>query len=280
MARFSSPLLSTWAISLHFLTAIGAVTNTGFTVELNDISYYVPPYVVANIAIPSAMAIAPGEFLAVTVLSTDDAGFSSKELMATKSNFTKMDDVWQDGFCDALYLQYVGTGTYTKSSHLRNAIVAPCKEEEVVPTGPYFMSSSGSLYEAHRLYSDESGAFIETMTQDPLGAYSVLPANLPGQNLAVAVPSRLYYTKTAAKPLAGVRIGVKDLFDIAGLKRSNGNRAWYHLYPPAKNTASAIQNLIDAGAIIVGKLKLSQFANGEAATADWVSPFTSLCPTL
>ena len=37
-----------------------------------------------------------------------------------------------------------------------------------------------------------------------------------------------------------------------------------------------MQRLVDAGAIIVGKMKTSQFANGEMATADWVdyhSPF-------
>ncbi|KAL9080935.1 MAG: hypothetical protein Q9157_000435 [Trypethelium eluteriae] len=108
------------------------------------------------------------------------------------------------------------------------------------------------------------------------GSYSVLPANIPGQSLAVAVSSRLYYTKTAAKPLAGVRLGVKDIYDVAGVHTSNGNRAWYHLYPAANASALPIQRLIDAGAIIVGKMKTSQFANGEEATADWVdyhSPF-------
>jgi hypothetical protein len=58
--------------------------------------------------------------------------------------------------------------------------------------------------------------------------------------------------------------------DIKGLRTSNGNRAWYWLYPPANATAPPVQNLIDAGAIIVGKMITSQFANGETATADWV----------
>lgn len=98
----------------------------------------------------------------------------------------------------------------------------------------------------------------------------MLPAGTVGQKSAVAVPSRLYFEKSAAKPLAGVRIGIKDIYDIKGLRTSNGNRAWYWLYPPAKNTAPPVQRLIDAGAIIVGKMITSQFANGETATADWV----------
>ncbi|KAK5144819.1 hypothetical protein LTR04_001462, partial [Oleoguttula sp. CCFEE 6159] len=145
-----------------------------------------------------------------------------------------------------------------------------------IPAGPYFVSSSGAVYEAYKLYSDVQGAFTETVITIADGTYSVLPANLPGQSLAVAVPSRLYFKPTAEKPLAGVRLGVKDIYNVKGLRTSNGNRAWYHLYPAAIASAVSIQRLVDAGAVIVGKMKTSQFANGEQATADWVdyhSPF-------
>lgn len=126
------------------------------------------------------------------------------------------------------------------------------------------------MYEAWRLFSDVQGAFTESAIANGDGSYSVLPAGTVGQKQAIAVPSRLYFTKTAEKPLAGVRIGIKDIYDIKGLRTSNGNRAWYWLYPAASNTAPPVQNLIDAGAIIVGKMITSQFANGETATADWV----------
>lgn len=69
---------------------------------------------------------------------------------------------------------------------------------------------------------------------------------------------------------------IKDIYHLAGVKSSYGNRAYYNLYPPKNATAPAVQRLIDAGAIIVGFQKPSQFANGEEATADWVdyhSPF-------
>jgi len=120
------------------------------------------------------------------------------------------------------------------------------------------------------------GAFSGTVYADPHGSFGVLPADVPGQALAVAVPSRMYHTKSAEKPLAGVRFGIKDIYDIAGIKTSNGNRAWYRLYPEANQTAPAVQRLIDAGAVIVGKMVTSQFAYGEAPTADWFdhpSPF-------
>ncbi|KAJ4359610.1 uncharacterized protein N0V89_000165 [Didymosphaeria variabile] len=132
------------------------------------------------------------------------------------------------------------------------------------------MSPTGSLHQAYRLYADTQGTFTEAAIEYLEGNFSVLPATIPGQFSTVAVPSRLYFTKTTREPLAGVRVGVKDIYNIKGLKTGNGNRAWYDLYPAANVTAPAIQNLIDAGAVVVGKMKTSQFAIGETATADWV----------
>ena len=146
-----------------------------------------------------------------------------------------------------------------------------------IPNGPYFLSANGALYQPLRLYSDFAGAFTQPLVPGPDGSYAASPAALPGiQSPAIGVPSRLYYTRTASKPLAGVRTGIKDIYDIAGLKTSDGNRAWYGFYPPASANSVPVQRLIDAGAILVGKMKTSQFANGERATADWVdyhSPF-------
>ena len=104
---------------------------------------------------------------------------------------------------------------------------------------------------------------------------------------SVAVPSRLYYTPSSDKPLAGVssrksfadthltelqklRLGVKDIFHLKGLRTSGGNRAFHDLYPPRNATGSALQRLIDMGAVIVGKMGTVQFANGDNPTADWV----------
>lgn len=141
--------------------------------------------------------------------------------------------------------------------------------ETLFAPGPYFMSRDGFLHQAYRLYADTQAAFTEATIIDSEGNFSVMPATLSGHFPAVAVPSRLYFTKTSDKPLAGVRVGIKDIFDIKGIKTGNGNRAWYDLYPVANFTASSVQNLINAGAVIVGKMKTSQYAIGETATADW-----------
>ena len=74
-----------------------------------------------------------------------------------------------------------------------------------------------------------------------------MSAQVPGLNtLSIPVPSRLYTMDLPnARPLEGRRIGVKDLFDMAGLRTGGGSRAYYNTYPPKEVTATAIQRLID-----------------------------------
>ncbi|KAH7053093.1 amidase signature domain-containing protein, partial [Macrophomina phaseolina] len=260
----------------------GQLSSTGFTVSLNDIPYYISPDPIASINITDSFARRhrSGFFTPVTVVSTDDVGFSGDIFASLVSNWTVVDDVFQNGFLEGNHLSTLSANLPKTpfSPKLGNFSILTAKVEpsEAVSQGPYFLSSAGELYQPWRLYSDVVGAFSETTIPNSDGSYSVLPANIQGQSLAVAVPSRLSYTKTEEKPLAGVRLGVKDIYDVAGIKTSNGNRAWYHFYPPANTTALAVQRLVDAGAIIIGKMKTSQFANGERATADWVdylSPF-------
>lgn len=84
----------------------------------------------------------------------------------------------------------------------------------------------------------------------------------------MAVPSRLYFRRTAEKPLAGLRVGVKDLFDVKGLRTGGGNKALYSLSSPADESAVAVQKLVHAGAVIVGKNKLSEFAFGGSFSSE------------
>ena len=53
-------------------------------------------------------------------------------------------------------------------------------------------------------------------------------------------------------PLAGKTLVVKDLYDIAGRKTGNGNPDFYAATDPATETAATVQNLLDAGADVVG----------------------------
>ena len=83
------------------------------------------------------------------------------------------------------------------------------------------------------------------------------------QSLSIAVPSRLRYKTTAATPLTDLRVAVKDIFHIQGIRTTVCNRAYYELYPAATRTAACIQILRHMGAVIVGTTKLASFAATE-----------------
>jgi allophanate hydrolase len=64
---------------------------------------------------------------------------------------------------------------------------------------------------------------------------------------------------SAALPLWGVPFAVKDNIDVVGLPTTAACPAFAHT--PAQ-TAFAVQRLLDAGAILIGKTNLDQFATG------------------
>lgn len=61
-------------------------------------------------------------------------------------------------------------------------------------------------------------------------------------------------------PLHGLCFGVKDIFDIAGRRTGFGSPTWLETHPPATETASAVQCLLDAGADMVGKTLTDEMA--------------------
>jgi hypothetical protein len=81
--------------------------------------------------------------------------------------------------------------------------------------------------------------------------------------LAVAVPSPMACEHPGKKALEGWRIAVKDVFNVKGLRTSNGSRAFLRLYPPADISAPSVQKLVDLSVSILGKTKLSAFLSRE-----------------
>ncbi|KXS97317.1 hypothetical protein AC578_10748 [Pseudocercospora eumusae] len=283
--RKTTPLA--WIAGLVLRSHAFAFSPTGQTVRLDGIDYYLPADPATTLQALGPLHIQAsksGGLTPLTVITSNGSAYNFQNFASTVASFKANDDVFSEGFLESIYIQYTSARPrgYEKPSFgnatngTETVFSSYVSQDDTIPAGPYFISAAGVVYKAYRLYPDFAGAFTEAVLESTDSTFSVLPAGVAGQSIAIAVPSRLYYTKSPEKPLAGVRVGIKDIYDVAGLKTSNGNRAWYHLYPPATENATPVQRLIDAGAIIVGKMKTSQFANGEKATADWVdyhSPF-------
>jgi len=67
-----------------------------------------------------------------------------------------------------------------------------------------------------------------------------------------------------------MRISIKDNFALAGIKSTMMNRAYTELYDRKQASAKHVQKLMDLGAIIVGKTKMSAFASAEEPTDQWI----------
>lgn len=69
------------------------------------------------------------------------------------------------------------------------------------------------------------------------------------------------------KPLAGIPFAVKDNMDVEGMPTTAGCPSFAYV---AKETALTVKKLLDAGAILIGKTNMDQFATGLVGTR---SPF-------
>jgi hypothetical protein len=227
---------------------------------------------------------ASGSFLLpFTHIAASEETYTASDLESTLANYSSQDDVWSTSFANALFISGASSNASDVSTSTSNAstVIFTSSTEGLtnlssLAPGPYFAdisTSSIAVYKAYRTYADYANAFYYGVIPNAEGIYQVTSTSSPETDgrATIAVPSRLYYAPASEEfPLSGVRIGVKDLYDLAGLKTSMGNRAWFRFHPPAEESATCVQYLVDLGAVIIGKTRTSQFANGESPTGDWI----------
>ncbi|KAM5341166.1 hypothetical protein ACJ41O_015275 [Fusarium nematophilum] len=259
-------------LALGFCLSV-ASASVSRQIQLGDNEYFVPPTTAWKLESWDS----DDEFTPLTVVHLNDTPNAAR--VATVLNeYKDTDDVWTPSFAKVLYIQSDSQDNkWLKDLPPEYNVSTAYYGRENSAPGPYFVHRDGDVYQAYRLYPDTNQAFIQSSYQDPSGTHHPLrAATFSAGGLTIAVPSRLYYTPTDDKPLAGVRIAVKDLYDLRGLKTSGGNRALYEISKVKNETAAAVQKLIDAGAVIVGKNKLSEFAfAGTFVTEhiDYLLPF-------
>lgn len=102
--------------------------------------------------------------------------------------------------------------------------------------------------------------------QDPAGAFCA-------HGRFTLVPGQ------AGGPLAGLRFGAKDLYDVQGHVTGAGSPDWLATHAPAERTASVITRLVEAGATLVGKTHTDELAysiNGD--NLHYGTPRNTLAP--
>ena len=108
---------------------------------------------------------------------------------------------------------------------------------------------------------------LEAIGDDPLNAFTMVE----GEEV-LAAAERVDAAVAAGEdpgPLGGVTVGVKDLFDHEGRPTTAGSS---FLREPATATAPALQRLLDAGAVAIGRTGLHEFAYGFSSENDWWGP--------
>lgn len=79
--------------------------------------------------------------------------------------------------------------------------------------------------------------------------------------------------------LSGLRMAVKDLFDIEGAVTGFGNPDWAATHEPAERTATAVQKLLAAGASYVGKTQTDELAYSlNGANIHYGTPVNPVAP--
>ncbi|KAI1762651.1 amidase signature domain-containing protein [Hypoxylon sp. FL1150] len=196
--------------------------------------------------------------------------FVPATLVYLRDEFGK-DDVWTEDFLELLIVQYSGGITITEPIACQTVELAEGEKE--VPVGPYVVHApTGRVHGLYKLFEDTCNAFVK----------GALPENGTIRHKwldlidRIPVPSRLYYAQpNELLPLRGMRFGVKDSVDIAGLETGCGSKCYRSFYPAKGSTAACVSQLISAGAVMIGKMRCSQFCDGQ----DPLERFEEVSPT-
>lgn len=240
------------------------------SIEGQDYLLY-PTKVSLKSQISSSVARFTQSFIAVTSIAWAESTFAKDDLENVCRRYEDEDDVWGRDFLSLVILLQP---TKMKCATASKRIFSIDNSKAKLPAGPLAIEkSTGQVFMVAKLHRDTHFAFSNSVLPS-LRVKGGFREFMTAENLDVPVPSRLYYPNDPAKPLNGVRVAVKDTIALRGLRTSFGSKAWSEIYPADATTAPCIQKLIDAGAVIVGKVKTSELAEGLSAH-EWIQ---SVCP--
>ncbi|KAK5737889.1 hypothetical protein LTR17_006327 [Elasticomyces elasticus] len=292
--RTSLAVLATATLS-PFASALKLLSSTGdgaFAFKLSNTTYYSPATAVASGCFGNTRSCTAPELLPLTVLATNATTISANVLAEVVSTYAAIDDVWSEAFLEngALFLGNSANATLDSSAaswiasfdikyllvtdgldvsgyNSSSTTVIHVPSSWGLQPGPYTFSfdpaGNAAVRQAYALHRDHYEAFLFGVTAVPnTTAYAPVGVFIPAyQDAWIPVPSRLYSIGDS-RPLAGIRVALKDIYDLEGVQTGGGSRSYAEVYPVANATAVSMQKMLDLGVVIVGKTKTSQFAHG------------------
>ncbi len=94
-----------------------------------------------------------------------------------------------------------------------------------------------------------------------VGAFLARTGDL-AERAAAAADERLRHDPDSAPPLCGIPVAIKDVLCLEGVETTASSRILSGFRPPY--TGTAVQRLLDAGAVVVGKTNCDEFAMGSS----------------
>jgi aspartyl-tRNA(Asn)/glutamyl-tRNA(Gln) amidotransferase subunit A len=104
----------------------------------------------------------------------------------------------------------------------------------------------------------------------PLNAFIT---ETPERALEMAARSDARIAKGEARPLEGLPLAIKDLFCTKDVRTTAGSRILDNFVPPYESTIT--RNLWDAGAVMLGKTNMDEFAMGSSNETSFFGPVTN-----
>ncbi len=113
-----------------------------------------------------------------------------------------------------------------------------------------------------------TNAYLDAIHEaDPLNAFITV---LPGKAVEMAKESDARRKNGEAGPLEGMPLGIKDLFCTEGVKTTAASHILDGFTPAYESTVT--RNLWDAGAVLLGKTNMDEFAMGSSNETSYYGP--------
>ncbi|KAI6277093.1 hypothetical protein MCOR07_006276 [Pyricularia oryzae] len=206
-----------------------------------------------------------GDFSLAALWNFHDEYFSIRELFEVKMQLEESDEnVWDPAFSDTIILRAARQVQLASDikSHRVLSVVDDAKNQTQGPC--VIQNRTGKVLQAFKLQRDTQKAFVGgVMRVDNPPASVTYRWHTSSDRIPVPYSQPVTSEELLNKPLSGLRFAIKDTIDVAGLETRCGSSAWANTYPARTETAEFVTQLVEAGALFVGKLRCDQLCDAQ-----------------